>query len=185
MANKHIHQQELPDHVLTDLGFDEAVEVGLMMKNLDIEEIYLSESLSQYGKIMDLLETETTADLTTVKRAFILPMHNVSTDRLKAALKEHKIGITNDYEKADFIVPHTNFYDQYQSVDNIPQTKLMFHLTNGFHCNDHRQCVKDYYAKTNNNIILDRRSLGDRYQHHIDYESLPFDSYLLNYFYLK
>ena len=77
MANKYIHQQELPSQVLTDLGFEEAVEVGLMMKNLDIEEIYLSESLAQYDKVKDLLETETTADLTTVTRAFILPMHNV------------------------------------------------------------------------------------------------------------
>ena len=67
MAYKHIHQQELPDQVLTDLGVDEAVEGGLMMKNIDIEEIYLSESLSQYDKVKELLETETTADLTTVK----------------------------------------------------------------------------------------------------------------------
>ena len=37
MASKHIHQQELPGQVLTDLGFDEAVEIGLMMKNMDIE----------------------------------------------------------------------------------------------------------------------------------------------------
>ena len=114
MASKNAHHSEVSDQLLTDLGFDEAVEVGLMMKNLDIEEIYLSESLAQYTKIQTLLETETTANLTTVKRAFVLPMHNVSTDRLKAALKEHKISITNDYEKADFIIPHTNFYDEYQ-----------------------------------------------------------------------
>ena len=177
MASKHIHQQELPDHVLTDLGFDEAVEVGLLMKNLDIEEIYLSESLSQYDKVKDLLETETTADLTTVTRAFILPMHNVSTDRLKAALKEHKIGITNDYEKADFIIPHTNFYDFYQSVDTIPQTKLIFKLCNGYYSNAHRQSVIDYHEKTDNNVILDKNSLGGQYQYSIDYESAPYDSY--------
>ena len=154
MASKNIHQQELPDQVLTDLGFDEAVEVGLLMKNLDIEEIYLSESLAQYNKVQDLLETETTTDLTQVKRAFVLPMHNVSTDRLKAALKEHKIGITNDYEKADFIIPHTNFYDMYQSVEWIPQTKMMFKMTNGYYSNDHRQSVRDYHEKTGNDIIL-------------------------------
>ena len=177
MASKNIHQQELPDQVLTDLGFEEAVEVGLVMKSLDIEEIYLSESLSQYDKVKDLLDTETTADLTTVKRAFILPMHNVSTDRLKAALKEHKIGITNDYEKADFIIPHTNFYDMYQSIEWIPQTKMMFKMTNGYYSNDHRRAVQDYYEKTGNNVILDKNSLGDRYQHNIDYVSAPYDSY--------
>ena len=177
MAGKNIHQQELPDQVLTDLGFDEAVEVGLMLKNLDIEEIYLSESLTQYDKVIDLLETETTADLTTVTRAFILPMHNVSTDRLKAALKEHKIGITNDYEKADFIIPHTNYYDSYQSVETIPQSKLMFKLCNGYYSNEHRAGVADYYATTGNNVILDKNSLGDSYQHNIDYVSAPYDSY--------
>ena len=177
MANKHIHQQELPDQVLTDLGFDEAVEVGLMMKNLDIEEIYLSESLSQYDKVIKLLEKETTADLTTVTRAFVLPMHNVSTDRLKAALKEHKIGITNDYEKADFIIPHTNFYDSYQSVETIPQSKLMFKMINGYYSNEHRAGVADYYATTGNNVILEKNSLGDSYQHNIDYVSAPYDSY--------
>ena len=177
MASKNVHQQELSDQVLPDLGFDEAVEVGLMIKNMDIEEVYLSESLSQYDKVIKLLETETTSDLTTVKRAFILPMHNVSTDRLKAALKEHKIGITNDYEKADFIIPHTNFYDMYQSVEWIPQTKMMFKMTNGYYANAHRQCVIDYHKKTNNNVILDKNSLGDSYQHNIDYVSAPYDSY--------
>jgi len=177
MASKNAHHSEVSDQLLTDLGFEEAVEVGLMMKNLDIEEIYLSESLSQYDKILDLLETETTSDLTQVKRAFVLPMHNVSTDRLKAALKEHKIGITNDYEKADFIIPHTNFYDMYQSVETIPQSKLMFKLCNGYYSNEHRQSVIDYHEKTGNNIILEKNSLGNRYQHNLEYVSAPYDSY--------
>ena len=177
MASKNVHQQELPDQVLTDLGFTDNVEVGFMLKNLDIEEVILSESLTQSDKIENLLTTETTADLTTVKRAFVLPMHNVSTDRLKAALKEHKISITNDYEKADFIIPHTNFYDTYSQVDTIPQTKLMFKMTNGYFCNDHRQSVIDYHEKTENDVILDKRSLGDSYQYNIDYESAPYDSY--------
>ena len=177
MASKNIHKQELPDQVLTDLGFTDNVEVGLMMKNLDIEEVVLSESLTQYNKVKDLFTKETTADLTTVTRAFVLPMHNVSTDRLKAALKEHKIGITNDYEKADFIIPHTNYYDVYQGVENIPQTKLMFKMVNGYYSNDHRTAVVDYNAKTGNNVILDKISLGDSYQHNLDYESAPYDSY--------
>ena len=107
-------------------------------------------------------------------------MHSVSTDRLKAALKEHKITVTNDYEKADFIVPHTNFYDSYGSLDQIPQTKLMFHIHNGTYCNDHRQCVQDYHEDTGNDVILDRRSLGDCSQWNLDYESLPYDTYIFS-----
>ena len=107
-------------------------------------------------------------------------MCHISTDRLKAALKEHKITVINDYEKADFIVPHINFYDSYSQIENIPQTKMLFHLQNGYYCNDHRTCVEDYYDDTKNSVILDKRSLGDRYQHNIDYDSLPYDSFVFS-----
>tara|TARA_R110002012_G_scaffold19163_11_gene69615 strand:- start:343 stop:1374 length:1032 start_codon:yes stop_codon:yes gene_type:complete len=177
MASKNIHAGEFPDQTLLDLGFEDGTQVGFMVNNLLIEEVYCSESLSQYNKIIDLLETETTTDLTKVKRAFILPMHKVSTDRLKAALKEHKISVTNDYEKADFIIPHTNFYDTYTQVDTIPTNKLVFKIYNGFYCNDHRQTAIDYYVDTGNDLILEKRSLGDRYQHNIDYSSAPYDSF--------
>jgi hypothetical protein len=103
MASKNIYHSEISPELIDDLGFTDMLTVGLMMSNLDIENTNLSESKSQYDKIKGLLTTETTSDLTQVKRAFVLPMHNVSTDRLKAALKEHKISVTNDYEKADFI----------------------------------------------------------------------------------
>ena len=175
MASKNIHAGEFPDQAVIDLGFEDGAETGFVCS--DVETIYLSESVAMYNKIEDLLTTETTSDLTTVKRAFVLPMHTVSTDRLKAALKEHKIGITNDYEKADFIIPHTNFYETFSNVDNIPQSKLMFKLTNGYFQNDHRKLVEDYHKNTGNNVILDKRALGDRHQWNVDYTSAPYDSY--------
>ena len=177
MASKNIHSGDYPDQALLDLGFEDASEIGVMLNNLDVETLTISESSAQYDKIRDLLDTETTNDLTTVKRAFILPMHNVSTDRLKAALKEHKISVTNDYEKADFIIPHTNFYDTYTQVDNIPQTKLMFKLYNGYFSNDHRQSVQDYHTDTGHNVLLEKRALGNQGQWNIDYVSAPYDSY--------
>ena len=180
MASKNIHAGFYPEEELSALGFEDATQVGMVMKNLDVATLALSESVAQYDKIKDLLYTETTNDLTQVKKAFILPMADVSTDRLKAALKEHKITVTNDYEKADFIIPHVNFYDSYSSIENIPQTKLMFNLHNGYYCNDHRHVVRDYHERTDNNVILDKRSLGDKYQHNIDYESLPYDSYVFS-----
>ena len=180
MASKNIHAGPAPDQAILDLGFEDAYELGMVQNNLDVETLIASESKAQYDKIKDLLYDETTNDLTQVKRAFILPMHSVSTDRLKAALKEHKITVTNDYEKADFIVPHTNFYDSYGSLDQIPQTKLMFHIHNGTYCNDHRQCVQDYHEDTGNYVILDRRSLGYCSQWNLDYESLPYDTYIFS-----
>ena len=180
MASKNIHEGPYPDAELTALGFEDPEVIGMVQNNLNIADVILSESVAQYDKVKDLLYTETTNDLTTVKKAFILPMHSVSTDRLKAALKEHKISVTNDYEKADFIIPHLNFYDDYSSIDNIPQTKLMFHLKNGYYCNDHRTCVVDYYMETENNVVLDKRSLGDKQQWNIEYDSLPYDSYIFS-----
>ena len=180
MASKNIHAGQIPDQALLDLGFEDAAKIGMVMNNLDVETLTISESSAQYDKIRDLLDTETTNDLTTVKRAFILPMHNVSTDRLKAALKEHKIGVTNDYEKADFIIPHLNFYDSYSSIENIPQTKLMFKIHNGYFCNDHRQAVQDYHETYGYNVLLDKRSLGDKGQWNMDYDSLPYDSFIFS-----
>ena len=180
MASKNIHAGHYPDQALIDLGFEDAGTVGMVQNNLDVVDVILSESKAQYDKVKNLLETETTNDLTTVKKAFILPMADVSTDRLKSALKEHKITVTNDYEKADFIIPHLNFYDSYSQIDNIPQTKMLFHLKNGYYCNDHRTCVVDYYMETENNVVLDKRSLGDKQQWNIEYDSLPYDSYIFS-----
>ncbi len=180
MASKNIHDGVYPDQALVDLGFEDAEVIGMVQNNLTVVDVILSESQAQYDKVKGLLETETTNDLTTVKKAFILPMADVSTDRLKSALKEHKITVTNDYEKADFIIPHLNFYDSYSAIDTIPQTKMIFHLKNGYYCNDHRSCVRDYHDDTGNSIILDKRSLGDHYQHNIDYDSLPYDSFVFS-----
>ena len=179
MASKNVHDGSITAETLDYLGFTEMVTVGLATSS-EIVNVNLSESKSQWQAILSLLETETTSDLTAVKRAFVLPMHNVSTDRLKAALKEHKIPITNDYEKADFIIPHTNFYDAYTNIPHIPQTKMMFKLSNGYYCHDHRPLTQDYYDRTGNDVILESRSQDNTYQHNMNYESAPFDSFVFS-----
>jgi len=178
MASKNVHDGSITAETLDYLGFTDIVTVGFVTSK--VEDVYLSESKSQWDIIKDLLKTETTSDLTTVKRAFVLPMHNVSTDRLKAALKEHKITVTNDYEKADFVIPHTNFYEDYSNIPSIPQTKMMFKLSNGYFCYDHRPLTQDYYDFTNNDVIIDSRSQNNLYQHNMNYESAPFDSFIFS-----
>ena len=179
MASKNVHIGSPSKETLEDLGFTDINDVGFCT-NSEVVDVYLSESQTQWTTIQDLLTTETTSDLTTVKRAFILPMHNVSTDRLKASLKEHKISVTNDYEKADFIIPHTNFYDSYTNIPNIPQTKLMFKVSNGYYCHDHRPLTQDYHDKTDNDVLLESRSQDTNYQHNMNYESAPFDSFIFS-----
>ncbi len=66
MASKNIHAGDSPDQALLDLGFEDAKQIGLVVSS--IETLIISESKSQYDKILDLLETETTSDLTTVKK---------------------------------------------------------------------------------------------------------------------
>jgi hypothetical protein len=179
MASKNVHIGSPSKETLEDLGFTDINDVGFCT-NSEVVDVYLSESQTQWTTIQDLLTTETTSDLTTVKIAFILPMHNVSTDRLKASLKEHKISVTNDYEKADFIIPHTNFYDSYTNIPNIPQTKLMFKVSNGYYCHDHRPLTQDYHDKTDNDVLLESRSQDTNYQHNMNYESAPFDSFIFS-----
>ena len=178
MASKNVHDGSITAETLDYLGFTDMVTVGFVTS--EVVDVHLSESQTQWDVIKDLLKTETTSDLTTVKRAFVLPMHNVSTDRLKAALKEHKISITNDYEKADFIIPHTNFYDIYSNIPNIPQTKMMFKLSNGYYCHDHRSLTQDYHTRTDNDVILESRCQDNNYQHNMNYESAPFDSFIFS-----
>ena len=178
MASKNVHDGSITAETLDYLGFTDIVTVGFVTS--EVVDVYLSESKTQWDVVTDLLKTETTSDLSTVKRAFVLPMHNVSTDRLKASLKEHKISITNDYEKADFIVPHTNFYETYGNIESIPQTKMMFKMSNGYFCNDHRPLVTDYYEKTGNDVILEKRSQDAHHQYNMNYESAPFDSFIFS-----
>ena len=178
MANKNLHETEVDvDQTLLDLGFTEHKIVGTVLPDATIVDLILSESASQYELIQDLLTTETESDLTKVKKAFILPLHDLSSDRLKAALKEHNIGLTNDFEKADFIIPHFQFYDKYAGIEHIPQTKLMFHLVNGYFCNDHRPVVEDYHKRTGNDVLLEKRSLDKQYQYRLNYTSSPYDSF--------
>ena len=178
MASKNVHDGSITAETLDYLGFTDMVTVGFVTS--EVVDVHLSESQTQWDIVKDLLKTETTSDLTTVKRAFVLPMHNVSTDRLKASLKEHKISVTNDYEKADFIIPHTNFYDNYSNITTIPQTKMMFKISNGYYCHDHRPLTEDYHDRTGNDVILESRSQENYYQHNMNYESAPFDSFIFS-----
>jgi hypothetical protein len=65
------------------------------------------------------------------KKAFILPKCTVSQDRLKAALKEHGITVTNDYELADLIIGHEDISThRLENAENIPSTVMMNKLWN-------------------------------------------------------
>ena len=44
MASKNIHAGEFPDQTVLDLGFEDGEQVGVMLGDAEITELYLSES---------------------------------------------------------------------------------------------------------------------------------------------
>ena len=66
-------------------------------RNGTIETVYIDESdyIKKIDGILDKVIVML-ADMTLYKKAFVLPNCPVSTDRIKAALKEHGISITKD-----------------------------------------------------------------------------------------
>jgi hypothetical protein len=69
-------------------------------------------------------------DLTQYKKAFILPGCPVSQPRLKEALKEHNITVTNDVNKADFFVTHDDYGQFHTDGESIRTNSMLFRMTN-------------------------------------------------------
>ena len=131
MANKSVFQ-DFDANALTffDLGGDSIYGVPA---GSTFEEVLCTQDQTTYEKIKDILIKPTLDSTTfkTKKKAFILPRALVSQDRLKAALKEHGITVTNDYELADLVVGHNDITtDTLQNSDNIPSTLMMAKLWN-------------------------------------------------------
>lgn len=178
MAKKTVFQDITPGAV-SSLGITDDVYVGLYTSS-KVETVLLTESTDKYNEIKDLIEEETTNKLSSLKKAFILPLCNISQDRLKPALKEHGITVTNDYEKADCIISHYNFYGEaFNSACNIPSTQMMTSITNGYFCNDTDLISEAYFEAEDQNVILDKRSLGDNYTYNMNYFSMTYHSYII------
>jgi len=60
----------------------------------------------------------------------VLPGCPVSLPRLKEALREHKITVTNDVNKADFFVTHDNYGQFHTDGESIRTNSMLFRMTN-------------------------------------------------------
>ena len=69
-------------------------------------------------------------DLSQYKKAFILPGCPVSLPRLKEALREHKITVTNDFALADFFVTHDNYGQYHTDGESIRTNSMLFKIHN-------------------------------------------------------
>tara|TARA_B110000003_G_scaffold220257_1_gene220090 strand:- start:4135 stop:5166 length:1032 start_codon:yes stop_codon:yes gene_type:complete len=132
MAKKAVHQNYDAD-ALKFFGLETDPQYGLVSSSQSIDKVLCTQDETTYNKIHSILTvpTEDGNTFRTKKKAFVLPRCNVSNDRIKAALKEHSITVTNDYEKADLIVSHEEITThRLENGDNIPTTVMMNKIWN-------------------------------------------------------
>ena len=132
MANKSVYQ-DFDTDALAYFGLEQDTIYGVLSGSGEVNKVLCTQDQTTYEKINTILTCPTEDDQTfrTKKKAFILPKCNVSQDRLKVALKEHSITVTNDYELADLIIGHEDITThRLENADNIPSTVMMNKLWN-------------------------------------------------------
>lgn len=184
MAKKTIFQQ-IDFNIVESLGIEEGVEYSVYSSSSlqDVATVLGTENDDKYNAISDILTTETTDDLSKLKKAFVLPGSSVSADRIKEACKEHDIKVTNDYELADFIICDGRVEEELIGAnDNYPTRGLLVHWNNGY--------LIDVTNDTNDSIpnrddihhplLYDNRVKETCPMYNLEYSSAPYDNYLIS-----
>jgi len=169
MASKSVYQDYNTDAV-EHFGLQAAPYYGVVSSN-SVETALFTDSESTYNKIRDILQTGNldASKLSTKKKAFVLPKSPVSLDRVKAACKEHKITLTNNYEVADLIITHDGCSERFDHGETIKSTVMMakvwnYHTAIDSGCSS-KNFVDEYIETSGNEIILDEKadSIVSRY----------------------
>lgn len=132
MATKSVYQ-DFDNDALKYFGLETDPLYGLVSSSMSIDKVLISQDETTYKKIHSILTvpTEDGQTFRTKKKAFILPKCDVSQDRMKAALKEHGITVTNDYELADLIIGHEDITTyKLNNAEKVPSTIMMNKLWN-------------------------------------------------------
>tara|TARA_R100001509_G_scaffold42057_1_gene22636 strand:+ start:6207 stop:7235 length:1029 start_codon:yes stop_codon:yes gene_type:complete len=130
MASKSVFQKYDTDALdYFDLASDPIYGV---IAGSNVEDVLVTQDETTYSNIREIIAKPTETDQTFInkKKAFVLPSSPVSNDKIKAALKEHKITVTNDYTQADLIITHDEFDDKFENSETIKTTKMMYKLWN-------------------------------------------------------
>jgi len=159
MANKSVYQNYDVD-ALKHFGLDNDPTHGVIVGSEE-KDVLLTQDGTTFQKIRDTLSdpTETSTTFITKKKAFILPKCDVSQDRLKAALKEHGIKVTNDYTQADLIVGHNEIAGSFNNGENIQSTVLLaklwnYELATGYSRRGNSAIIANLLDNTANGIIV-------------------------------
>jgi len=162
MASKSVYQEYNTD-ALDHFGLETASYYGVVSSS-GVDTVLFTDSETTYDKIKDLLKTNTLTGNTfkNKKKAFLLPKSPVSIDRVKAACKEHKITLTNDYEAADLIISHSNFSQRFDHGETIKSTIMMGKFWNYHTAVDSgtgsKNFVDEYVETSGNDVIIDERA---------------------------
>jgi hypothetical protein len=192
MATKEVNQPHLED-AIEHFGID-CDPYGIMVSATsgDIVTVYADESTYTYNKILRILSDHSddtlAPDLDKLKKAFIFPNANLSQDRIKAALKEHKVTVTNDYEQADLYLTHDYIDRDFESGETINSRTMMPKLWNYDAVEGGGEEITNYTHDSNNmrsgelaRVIVDEKIDGwvNRYTDDYETHSMPSDSWLL------
>ena len=118
---------------LEDFGLDgqPVYQVALSRQSWDMGQAVFSNMNNTYKVMRDMFNTEIDIiDLTQYKKAFVFPGCPVSLPRLKEALREHKITVTNDHSAADFFVTHDEWSKYHSDGESIRTNTMMFKAMN-------------------------------------------------------
>ena len=131
MATKNVYQEYNQD-ALDHFKLDGEPLYGVLSSDSEVSDVLITQDQTRYENIKNTLSIENvkSTGLSSYKRAFILPRCPITQDRLKAVAKEKGLTITNDYEKADIIITHDEFYKKFQHGEKIQSTVMMYRLWN-------------------------------------------------------
>ena len=183
MANKSVYQ-DFDHDALTYFGLETDPTYGLVSTS-GVDKVLCTQDQTTYERIHSILTVPTEDDQTfrTKKKAFILPKCNVSQDRLKVALKEHGITVTNDYELADLIIGHEDISThRLENADNIPSTIMMnklwnYETTKGRHHATHPKEIAIYNSGLE--VILTPKLTESVRYYDLDIETSLYDEWML------
>lgn len=183
MASKSVYQEYNAD-ALDHFGLKTASYYGVVSSS-GVDTVLFTDSETTYDKIKDLFKTNTVtgSSFKNKKKAFLLPKSPISLDRVKAACKEHKITITNDYEAADLIISHGDFSQRFEHGETIKSTVMMGKFWNYHTATDSGQpwgnFVDEYVKTSGNEVLIDTKSEDHMRRYNCSNGESLYDSWMI------
>jgi len=184
MASKSIFQK-FNDDAIEHFGIS-CDPYGIMTSttNGTIETVYLDESDSIYDKIQDILESSKTKNLSSYKKAYLLPNCRVSADRVKSALKEHGVVLTGDYMKAEIYITHDFVSSRFENSENISTRFLLCQLWNYEAIEEGCNSINKYCEDNMRNgerarVIYDPKCEGWVSRYNTDFHAMPYEGWMM------